>query len=216
MHIYVSIQLFSVVILYCRLKGRLTVTAVPFLFYSGHIKAQTPAHTNLAAAVQQACLCYYWWWMCVISSIPLNRRVSDPCVGPDWPQDLWASSGYGLLMKLHVCQGVCVSTHLIISPQIWVTRKPADVQIIKNPSNKVCCRETLPTWKACVFWLFIRERQHLWHIINNICCLLLCWLVFVASVFGGGVWNWSENNVQLHGCACIVFYILNKFAWWKD
>lgn len=107
----------------CWRAVRLTVTAVPFLFYSGHIKAQTPAHTNLAAAVQQACLCYYQWWMCVISSIPLNRCVADPCVGPDWPQDLWASSGYGLLMKLHVCQGVCVSTHLIISPQIWVTRR---------------------------------------------------------------------------------------------
>lgn len=177
----------------CWRAVRLTVTAVPFLFYSGHIKAQTPAHTNLAAAVQQACLCYYRWWMCVIPSIPLNRRVADPCVGPDWPQDLWASSGYGLLMKLHVCQGVCVKyTFDHFSADLGHTKHLLTFKSLKNPSNRVYCRETLlPCFtERLVCSGHLLGKHSTYGTMYSIYCILLCWLDFVSSVFGGASWNW--------------------------
>lgn len=175
MHIYVSIQLFSVLFfrIVCWRAVRLTATAVPVLFYSSHIKTHT--HTNLAAAVQQACLCYYWWWMCVIWSIPLNRRLADPCVRRDCPQDLWASSGHGLLMKPHVYQGVCVCKQKFdhFSADLGSRDGPADVQIMIK-SVRVYWRETsnLRLWKACVLWTFVRKRRQCQITIDNVGCIL--------------------------------------------
>lgn len=86
----------------CWRAVRLKVTAVPFLFYSGKIKAQTLARTNLAAAVQQACLCYYRWWMCAISSIPLNRR-RPMC-------RTWLATGFmGFIWLWSVDEAACMS-----------------------------------------------------------------------------------------------------------
>lgn len=89
MHIYVSIQLVSVLVLYCMLKGsywgpdwRIETDksrAMPVLFHS-----YIQLHTHITAAGQQACPCYYWWWMCVISSIPLMHQEALTCLCQTW------------------------------------------------------------------------------------------------------------------------------------
>lgn len=166
MHIYVSIQLVSVLVLYCMLKGsywgpdwRIETDksrAMPVLFHS-----YIQLHTHITAAGQQACPCYYWWWMCVISSIPLMHQEALTCLCQTWLATgfmgfiwLWSADE-----ALFVCVCERVSTHLISRTRspllIPVYCEPADAHVIKisSDASRNHCRLLINSFPRMKFYL---------------------------------------------------------------